>query len=438
MDFKKIFLSAIEHNQPLTVLQLLDKGIDINLDLDGHGTTPLIAASTLNSLQIVRILHEKGANLNCRNVINDNALTAAIKSYNEQIASYLVEAGSDLDLLDITRQTPLMLALHANMPKLCKLLIMKGADFKRLDMFQNTTLFIACKFNLVEVGKILIEKGVDMNQQNAIGVYPLSCAIQSENIEFAEMLIKKGARLDKIDATDNTPINLAIIHNQEYIVDLLIAHNACMCHGTLEKAIEFGQPSIAQKIKAAILQKFSNEFYQTSSDSICSQIKRSLEEREMFIFKSFYVLLFESLDERDAEKDKERANPILSYLAGFEFQEKFVQDVMNSLREHIETLTIAEAKLERNYSSFIRKLSSKFDLKLEKDGFAKLLPLLSGNGLCDQIEAACNKKEKFKKVANLYITILVYKQNAMYNLQLATKIFSSIEQVCKQFNFSSD
>jgi len=438
MEIQDLFLQVICQNRPLAILQLLDRGIDINLQLDELGSTPLMVAAIFDSLQIVRILHEKGADLNRRTVNNSTALTAAIKANNEQIACYLVEAGCQLNIQDISKQTPLMFALHNRMTKLCKLLITKGADCKGLDTHQNSTLILASKCDMVEVGKMLIDKGVDMNHHDLLHMYPLSYAIQFENIEFAEMLIKKGSRLDKIDYLGNTPMTLAIMKNQEYIVDLLIAHNACMCHGPLEKAIELDESNIVYKIKTALLKRLYNEFQQTSSESICSRLKHSMHDTEIYIFKSDYALLFESLDEKDIEEDKKRVNPILPYLVGFEFQEKFVQDVMNSLRDHIETLTLAENKLSCYYSRFISKLNTKLKLNIDDGDFGKLLPLLTGNSLIEHVESACTKKQKLKKLSHLLFKITYFAQMAIANLEVATSIFDSIDQFCKTFNILSD
>jgi hypothetical protein len=107
------------------------------------------------------------------------------------------------------------------------------------------------------------------------------------------------------------------------------------------------------------------------------------------------------------------------------------------LRDHIETLSIAEVKLKRNYSRFFRKLNLNAKVKLEKDAFINFLPLLSGNGLREQIEAACTKKQKLKKLANFVFKLNYFQKMGEVHLELAKNIFSSIEQLCKQFNISS-
>ncbi len=80
---------AIEHAQDIdTVRILIEKGCDVNVRAE-DGFTPLMAAANIGSLDIVKLLIDSGADVNVLDDDYDSALACA-KSHNFQdIVDYL-------------------------------------------------------------------------------------------------------------------------------------------------------------------------------------------------------------------------------------------------------------------------------------------------------------------------------------------------------------
>ena len=88
-------LAAYDGNVAL-VKYLISKGADVNRNSDG--TTALMAASSNGNLEIVKFLVENGADINTKNLHEQTALIAALKSHKikmaEEIAQYLIIKGA--------------------------------------------------------------------------------------------------------------------------------------------------------------------------------------------------------------------------------------------------------------------------------------------------------------------------------------------------------
>lgn len=90
-------LSVAIDKQNLEIVRLLiEKGVDINKE-SGYGMWPLITASTRDSLEIVKLLVENGGNIKMVTTEGWTPLIAAMLSKQYEIAKYLIEHGANLD-----------------------------------------------------------------------------------------------------------------------------------------------------------------------------------------------------------------------------------------------------------------------------------------------------------------------------------------------------
>ena len=97
------------------VLQLLDRGVDVNA-FEENGCTPLMLAASGGQLAVMRILLERGARINDRDGgTGKTALMWGLSALHsqsdyQQIIGLLLEYGADPCLPDIQGITPLKLA----------------------------------------------------------------------------------------------------------------------------------------------------------------------------------------------------------------------------------------------------------------------------------------------------------------------------------------
>lgn len=90
-------INAARKNDLREAQRLLDRGTDINQRYDNEGYTPLMEAVCRGRSDIVRLLLERGAEINTRTLGGYTALMFASKRGNIEIVRLLVEKGADLN-----------------------------------------------------------------------------------------------------------------------------------------------------------------------------------------------------------------------------------------------------------------------------------------------------------------------------------------------------
>jgi ankyrin repeat protein len=100
-------------------------------------------ASLNEYLDIIKLLLEKGAEVNKVNFFNYTALAYATLSGNMEIIKLLVDHGSDIDIADCPGWTPLMHASRMNKIELVEYFITSGANIRHKDIIGRNALSIS-------------------------------------------------------------------------------------------------------------------------------------------------------------------------------------------------------------------------------------------------------------------------------------------------------
>ncbi|MCJ1462833.1 hypothetical protein MMC07_001436 [Pseudocyphellaria aurata] len=198
--------NAVTPQQIETIKLLLDRGSDLNAEVDSWGSTLIEIASSLQNLELVRILLARGARPNnaLLPAANDYDMTKLLLSQGAKIisapgkSSAITNAagGGDVEVLQL-------LLSHANDAEL------NGS----LD-----ALSWAARGGHVEVVKLLIEYGFDVNvttKDSFVGETPLLAICKSkklnpERMAVAKLLIKEGADVTARDQDGKTAAELLI------------------------------------------------------------------------------------------------------------------------------------------------------------------------------------------------------------------------------------
>lgn len=219
-----------------------------------RGTTPLMYAAAFGSAEAVRLLLEKGANVNAKNTFNATALlwcagdpvkarmllghnadvnarstqgrtplmVAARKDGNSGIVSLLLAKGADPTAADNLGVTPLHQAAHAGDPSMVRLLLDKGADPNAMDAKGDTPLMGAAGIGSVEAVRLLLAKGARVNvarktyavvkhgQIALVGLTPLIHAAPYGSPEMIALLVQAGADVNARDSRGMTPLMFAV------------------------------------------------------------------------------------------------------------------------------------------------------------------------------------------------------------------------------------
>ena len=212
-------LMALLNNQLGAARQLIEAGAKVNVD-DFYGRTPLWAAveyrnldmnnriedspTTNNidrpaSMPLIRLLLEKGANVNAR--------TREVPP-----ARKWLYALNDVSWVDYTGQTPFLRAAFSGDITVMRLLLDHGADPNLATNGGTTALMAASGVgwvvqqtytesmpSLLEAITICLEHKADVNAVNSMGLTALLGAANKGANDIIKLLVANGARLDAVD-----------------------------------------------------------------------------------------------------------------------------------------------------------------------------------------------------------------------------------------------
>ena len=178
------------------------QNINILYNQDILYTTPLELACIYNKFDIVKLLIEKGANINILNNIGQTVLFTACLNNNFQIVNILIKKGININIIDtIDGGTALFYACmykgdnKTTNLNIVKLLIKYSADVNQLDHKGESALFYACVNGNINIIQFLIEQNANINIIDSTGKTALFYAIENNHEKIVELLLKNGANI---------------------------------------------------------------------------------------------------------------------------------------------------------------------------------------------------------------------------------------------------
>ena len=135
---------------------LVDKGVDLNAR-NGAGETALMFAASNGSPEAVRFLLDRGADATVRSKRNETALGNAGTAAVEESVRLLLDHGAEVNVRNIRGFSPLMLAASSDaIPAgVVKLLLAKGANTRYTADYDETAQDLAAKRGGTEVTRLL-------------------------------------------------------------------------------------------------------------------------------------------------------------------------------------------------------------------------------------------------------------------------------------------
>jgi ankyrin repeat protein len=167
---------------------VIEKGADVNYAIPPDGTTPLMEMIKQFETDIVKMLIEKGANVNAVDKNSRGAFWLACDSQNINIIKLLVDNGLDLKSAG-GREGFVHSAFLGNI-EIIKFLIEKGADVNAKNGHGITAPIMAVMGSKTGVVKFLIEKGADISIKDPSGKTAADYAASSGNKALIELLKK--------------------------------------------------------------------------------------------------------------------------------------------------------------------------------------------------------------------------------------------------------
>lgn len=155
----------------------------------GHReTTPLITAAWTERYDIIKLLIEKGADINAKDKFGNTPLHKA--SGRIETLKMLVKAGVDINAKDGSGRNILYKARDV---ETFRFLLGKGADINARDKQENTILHNCTN---TDIAGSLVSNGFGLESKNKRGDTPLHSHAWNGNAEMVEFLIAKGADIN--------------------------------------------------------------------------------------------------------------------------------------------------------------------------------------------------------------------------------------------------
>ena len=170
---------AIQNGNLARVRELLNSG-QVNTTTRFGNWSPLFTAAAGNGgTNMIRLLLNRGANVNSPGYRNAKPLHAACRDGKRDVAQMLIQAGAAVNSRDDYDLTPLHMAVLRGHMNCARLLLENGALINARDNQGNTPFLYACINARMGFIRYLAREGADVNVRGTNGDTPLSMVLSS-------------------------------------------------------------------------------------------------------------------------------------------------------------------------------------------------------------------------------------------------------------------
>jgi N-acyl-D-amino-acid deacylase len=214
------------------VQRLLDAGTTVDARSESGRTALLVAASYPGTVDLLRLLLARGADLRAEDRAGTSALALAVRSADVEVVRFLVERGLKLDTLNPGARRA---GLARNYRPTIDYLISKGVGPLPDELFTSAT------WQSPDLLARAIDGGADINASNAAqyGRTALLTAAASEAAgpETLKLLLDRGANPNAATTERETPLDWAIYKGDRAKIQLLEQRGAMRGTGPRREAI---------------------------------------------------------------------------------------------------------------------------------------------------------------------------------------------------------
>lgn len=212
---------------PKIVKLLLDRGVDVNVQCGEYGNA-VQAASKRGHEQVVKLLLDHGADINAWGAIYGSALQAASSSGHEQVVKLLLNHGADVNVWGGEYGGALQAASARGSKEIVQLLLNKGAYVNAPGGFYGNALQVASARGFKEIVQLLLNMNAEVNDNSESGRYgnALNAASGGGYVEVVQLLLNKGADIKAASIDGMTPVYSASVVGHLEVVKLLLESGA--------------------------------------------------------------------------------------------------------------------------------------------------------------------------------------------------------------------
>lgn len=246
---------AVFNGEKELVKLLVEKGADVNARGGPYRCTPLYWAAFYGDIDTAELLIANGADFMARDGDGETPLHYAAWNGQLEMVEFLIEKGADVNARDEFGSIPLHYAGFARATEVVNLLIAKGADVNARDRRGETPSGIPVG---QADGNASVDKGLRIGTKawSAEGA-PIHNAAINGDFEEVVRLLEDGVKINARDDDGRTPLHLAAVAGHVSIVDALIAKGANInlrdyskygCWSPLRLAIRAGHREVVARL----------------------------------------------------------------------------------------------------------------------------------------------------------------------------------------------
>ncbi|KAL8691052.1 MAG: hypothetical protein Q9218_003636 [Villophora microphyllina] len=251
--------AAAEAGEVVTINELLDAGVEINVR-DDHGRTPVLCAAESAQYDAMLFLLEKGADVNLVDDIQQTALLTVVEwaappsiidsllsfhanpnqagyygsgplhlsAQNREddatIALMLLEHGANINARGEQGRSALQVATAAENVNVMKFLLDHSALIDAQSNNGTTALYTAAQMGHVSAMQILLSHGANTMIADIRGFTPLHTVVKGNDLQMVQMLLGAGAHVDVPANDGRTPLDMAFEYGPKATHTLLASH----------------------------------------------------------------------------------------------------------------------------------------------------------------------------------------------------------------------
>jgi ankyrin repeat protein len=218
-------ISASQNGYEKVVRLLLERGAEVNAQ-GGHYGSALQAASYSGHDHIVQLLVERGAKVNAQGGRYGNALQAASVNGHDKVVQLLLESGAEVNAQGGDFGNALQAASFDGHDKITQLLVEKGAEVNALGGEFGNALQAASYSGHDQIVQLLVEKGAKVNVQGGAYRNALQAASYSGHDQIVQLLVERGAEVNAQGGEFGNALQAASYSGHDQIVQLLVEKGA--------------------------------------------------------------------------------------------------------------------------------------------------------------------------------------------------------------------
>ncbi|KAI5778825.1 hypothetical protein EDC01DRAFT_634306 [Geopyxis carbonaria] len=220
---------AVARGDEMNVAQRLLNQETIVSQGDNEHRVPLLHWAALNSQEgVVRMLLDRGANIEAKDRLGRAAIHIASLNSGEGIVRMLLDRGADIETEDEDGQTLLHWASYNTHERVARMLLDRGANIEAKDKLGIAAIHRASANSGEGVVRMLLDRGADIETEDEDGQTPLHWAALNPHEGVIQMLLDRGANIEAKDKLGIAAIHRASANSYsgERVVRILLDRGA--------------------------------------------------------------------------------------------------------------------------------------------------------------------------------------------------------------------